>query len=552
MAEDRRLSGTSLTVDGSPLPVELYDLLTLVRVEESVQLPDSFTIRFDDPYFVLFDSGRFAIGTRVEIAFQAEGDLTTVTVGEVTAMAVEQAPGGRHEMVLTGMDASHRLARGPKSRSFQQMTIADIVSKVADEYGLDSDVVGTSEVQDYVLQASQTDYAFLAGLGRRIGYDLWVADETLHFAARPGAAAAPPMLRWGDNLHRFKVRLSSSEHCDEITVRGWDPIGKRTLIGRATEGDPGSTAAAGAQVGVQAGRGFGPVRRFAGHFPVTTQTAADALAGSLLLRSSGDELIARGEATGDPLLAAGAQVLVEGMGERLSGEYLLTSVEHVFGGGTPYVTRFVCGGKDPASLTDLIGGAAGAVGRGGGGWGGIVVGLVTNSDDGERLGRVRVKFPTLTDDDESTWARISCPGAGPDRGFQCIPEVGDEVLVAFEHGDTCRPVVLGGLWNQQDPPPDADAVSGGSVQARTWTSRVGHQVQLRDGPESEITLAMGDADSKLVLAMARSSLTGQRSLQLHGQDVEIRASTKLTLQAPSIEIIGDSQVKVSGGVIRLN
>jgi len=163
-----------------------------------------------------------------------------------------------------------------------------------------------------------------------------------------------------------------------------------------------------------------------------------------------------------------------------------------------------------------------------------------------------VKFPTLTDDDESTWARVATPGAGPQRGLQCVPEVGDEVLVGFELGDSRRPIVMGGLWNRTDAPPDGQAVVGGEVCVRLWKSRNGHRLELRDESDGSMTLAMGDAASALVLTKSTSTLAGEQALKLEGQDVEVRADRKLTLRAPQIEIAGDTEVKVTGGTVRLN
>ena len=88
---------------------------------------------------------------------------------------------------------------------------------------------------------------------------------------------------------------------------------------------------------------------------------------------------------------------------------------------------------------------------------------MTNNDDTDKLGRVKVKYPTLSDSDESTWARVATPGGGVQRGLQWIPEVGDEVLVGFELGDKTRPMILGGLWSRKDKPPHRVAMAQRSV-----------------------------------------------------------------------------------------
>jgi phage protein D len=239
---DRRLDGVVLKVDGRTLAnPELDKRLNLVRVEESVHLPDYFEVHFDDPDFKLFDgklpgAARFELGTRIEIALQAESDPVVVTAGEITAISVEPGPAGQ-ELVLTGFDLTHRFARGPKSRSFQRVTDTAIAMQIAKEYGLEPAVEDTGEEHDYVLQANETDYAFLRRRAGRIGFYFWISDGTLNFRRQPqGASMRPPPLVWKENLHWFTVRFASGEHCAEVQINGWDSLAKRPITGLATDG----------------------------------------------------------------------------------------------------------------------------------------------------------------------------------------------------------------------------------------------------------------------------------------------------------------------------
>ncbi|MFI0806412.1 VgrG-related protein [Streptomyces echinatus] len=550
MAEQRSLDSVVITVDGAPLTASLYPRITLVRVEESVHLPDAFTIRFEDAHFELFDEDRFRLGTRIEIAFRADGDAVMVTAGEVTAISVAPGVSGRHELVLTGLDLTHRLARGPKTRSFLRMSDADIATRIAGEYGLDADVDATDDTREYVLQAAETDYAFLRGLADRIGFDLWVSDRELHFKRRPSSRTSAPTLRWGENLLDFTVRCASAEHCDEVIVTAWDPVDKRTVTGRATDPDHGTDAPVATEMAEAARRTFGRVSRRAGHVPASSQAEADAFARSLLLRASGAEVVLRGEATGNPLIAAGAEITLDRVGRRLAGKYRVTSVEHDYGSGRPYTSRFVCGARDAAELADLLGGKG--PGAGGQPGGGLIVGVVTSNEDPEQLGRVRVKFPTLSTEDESAWARVAAPGAGPRRGVQWLPEADDEVLVGFEFGDRNRPFVLGGLWNRGETPPEAAPVQGGQVTQRLLASRKDHRLVLTDDPASSVELSLGDADCALTLEKSESSLAAEQKLTVSAQQIEITASRKLVLSAPQIEITAQSELKASGRPIRLN
>jgi phage baseplate assembly protein gpV len=287
---------------------------------------------------------------------------------------------------------------------------------------------------------------------------------------------------------------------------------------------------------------------------VADRGQADRVATSLLQRAAGSEVVLRGEIVGNPDLGAGSTVKIDGVGTRLAGSYRVTSVEHVYGAGKPYVTRFVSGGAEPADLAGLVGatggsGSFGAVARR---EPGLMVGVVTNNDDPEKLCRVKVRLSAISDQDETTWARLAAPGAGASRGLQWVPEVDDEVVVGFEGGDIARAVVLGALWNRNDSPPEAGAVSGGKVQKRLFVSRNDHRLVLTDDPDATIDLALKDAQCELHLNASESRLHGDTKLVVSASQIEITATTKLSLKAPQVEISADAALTMSGKPIRLN
>jgi uncharacterized protein involved in type VI secretion and phage assembly len=141
---------------------------------------------------------------------------------------------------------------------------------------------------------------------------------------------------------------------------------------------------------------------------------------------------------------------------RFSGTYTLSSTTHTYRAAGGYRTKIQISGRNSRDLVELLGGGGGNGGANGGGreWAkGLVVGIVTNVDDKEaKQGRVRVKFPELSDQEEGWWARIATMNAGKERGIFFRPEVDDEVVVGFEHGDITRPYVLGSVFNGVDVP----------------------------------------------------------------------------------------------------
>jgi uncharacterized protein involved in type VI secretion and phage assembly len=127
-------------------------------------------------------------------------------------------------------------------------------------------------------------------------------------------------------------------------------------------------------------------------------------------------------------------------------------------------------------LRDVGGGASG------GRIEGVLVGIVTNNHDPDGMGRVRVRFPVRESNDDSHWARIATLMAGKERGSFFLPEVGDEVLVAFEQGNAEHPYVIGALWNGQDVPPEPN--SDGKNNIRKIRSRSGHEILFNDDAEA--------------------------------------------------------------------
>jgi uncharacterized protein involved in type VI secretion and phage assembly len=189
---------------------------------------------------------------------------------------------------------------------------------------------------------------------------------------------------------------------------------------------------------------------------------------------------------------------------------------------------------------------------------GVVVGIVTQNDDKDKLGRVKVKFPWLSDNDESDWARITQLGAGPNAGAVFIPEVNDEVLVAFEHGDISRPFVIGGLYNGKDKPNLGDGLfNQGKVKRNGFVSRKGHKfVFFEDSGKSGIALITSDAKIKVSLNESNSEVhiecQGKVLIKSQG-DMNLESGGSLTLKGDGgVKVNSSGTVEVKGSQVKLN
>jgi uncharacterized protein involved in type VI secretion and phage assembly len=186
----------------------------------------------------------------------------------------------------------------------------------------------------------------------------------------------------------------------------------------------------------------------------------------------------------------------------------------------------------------------------------VVIATVTNNRDDKNQGRVKVKFPWLNDI-ESDWARLAAPGAGATRGIYWMPEVGDEVLVAFEHGDVTQAYVIGGLWNGQDAPPMGNSTvvnESGMVNQRVIQSRTGHVITLDDTESKQQVSIKTQAGHKVIL----DDTDGQEKITIvdksGNNSISIdTTSSKITITAEGdLELNALGDVKVSGNNISLN
>lgn len=194
---------------------------------------------------------------------------------------------------------------------------------------------------------------------------------------------------------------------------------------------------------------------------------------------------------------------------------------------------------------------------------GVVIGVVTNNQDPDGLGRVKVKFPWLSDQDESQWARIAAPMAGKERGLYFLPEVDDEALVAFEHGDVRFPFVIGALWNGVDKPPVDNG--DGKNNLRVIKSRSGHTIKLNDEDGKE-TIEIIDKSEKnsVVIDTAKNSITitsekditlsaAKGTIKLDAKKIEIKSSEESTIKAgKGMDVEASAAMKIKGQTVDIN
>ena len=194
---------------------------------------------------------------------------------------------------------------------------------------------------------------------------------------------------------------------------------------------------------------------------------------------------------------------------------------------------------------------------------GVVTAVVTNNKDPRGLGRVRVEYPWLGKDREGYWARIAAPMAGRDRGLYFLPEVDDEVLVAFEQGDVRFPYVIGALWNGKDAPPAKN--DDGKNNVRLIRSRSGHVIRLTDEEGKEkIEIIDKSGNNSITIETATNQVTiksekditlraPKGAIKLDAQKLEFKSSADAKIEAgASLDVKAAATMNIKGQVVNIN
>ena len=549
----------------------LYKILEEVVVDQNYFLPTEFTILLHDERGTIPNTFTYTdnvlmikLGESVKISFgHTTGSSISVTSntivdGEITS--IEPIYDGADVFLrIRGYDRGHRLTHGKATRTYGDgnpqgtgIGDSDIVQKIAKEAGLTAKVSATSLATvkyKYVMQYNQNDWDFLWARANMLGYQIYVEGKELHFCPASDARAKkdPSKLVFGGNLTRFEPRVAAMGQITKTEAYGWDSSQKKTVTSSTSASlslsgtsTVANTTPANAQMKTAYSSSAVDTIIESNAYASTTPQAK-AYADAAFSRASSSFIQAYGELDeGDPFLVAGSTVKIEGLGVRFSGKYYVTEARHVFRHGA-HRTSFSVTGSSPNTFRSLILGAEAdhTINR----MPGVVTGIVTSNVDPEKLGRVQVKYPWLPkasgSELSSCWARLAFVGGGADRGIVFLPEVNDEVLLAFENGNMSSPFVLGVLYNAKDKPPKGigELVDTGEkkVNERVIVSRSGHKIILDDtNGKEKITVQDKTGKNKIEIDSAKNEFKiiseGKLDLQAKG-DLTLTTDGKMTFKA---------------------
>ena len=418
---------------------------------------------------------------------------------------------GGYTAHLIAVSSSYLLDITAHKQYYAEKNLSDIASTVAGRSGLSIDVnASSSKALDYV-QYGETDFSFL----NRIvdDYRAWMRPKRGGVEIFDNFQSGSTVFwrREGD-LIEFSLRGRlvppgfSGSHYDHHAMMSntFTRISKTPVFFDAAQSLTGAVQSASQQLP----GAFEPQRARAMTLDdYQTQLQAESE------RSIGAAITGTGQSRNQKLMA-GNTLQIDGTLDG-RGTYGLVKVTHSWT-TQGYSNSFFCtpwkqyrNPRPPAART----------------WNGVVPARVVDHNDPKKMGRIRVQF-FWQDDGSTHWARATSPHAGPDRGFMFMPEVGDEVAVAFEDGDPERPVILGCLWNGVQKAPRNEFYGGDDIaenQVKRIVTKSGNRIQIVDQPQKEAVVIATPTASSITLAEKHDS-TGRTLIILSSKgDIVLNA-----------------------------
>jgi phage protein D/phage baseplate assembly protein gpV len=529
-------------VSGLTLAAELADQVMSLEVDTDLDLAGSFTLVLRNGDNTLLDSPLLDLGKTVEIHLGYGNDLTPAMLGEIAAIEPSFPADGPPTVTVSGYDKSYKMRRTqPPPTQYSFMNDSLIAARIALANGLVPVIDPTPSFELEQTIKVETDMAFLKTRARKYYFDVYVEWDRLHFQfPRPQLAAH--VLEWGRNLSSFRPRISDAGLAGLQVVRSYNQELAQSIYVAVLAADfdvdnlverLGSAALD--LLGTLAREGIL-------HQTVKSPLGAAELARSLLADLLEGMYEGSGSCIGLPDLAAGRYLQIAGVGRRFSGTYRARKVTHRID-DSGFTTSFSITQRSHSSLLGMLRKqlleepSPNKAEQ----FYGVIVGEVHDNNESLAdppevpIGRVRVKFPGLSDDFISDWAPCAATMAGPDTGFYALPEKGDQVLVAFEHGDLTQPYVIGSLWNVSSRPPATNV--DGANNLRVIKSRSGHVITFDDTTDAG-SLTVSDSSGSSIVLNARD---GSVTISARG-DLTIKAGGTIEFQA----VQGATTVTIDG------
>lgn len=540
------------------------------------------------------DPGEYTkfLGSNIALTIRPTGGIVDDSralefIGVITDVQIDNSIDGLNVVFIHAASPTITMDGAAKNAHYHDKSASDIIGAIVGNYPITiGNIEKTTAKYKFDTQYRESDFDYIMRLASGSGMFAYYTGRD--FNLTPANSEKSVELVWRENLGAFRVGLGTAPMEFKADVYNYEQkkiysqdsqsISEQAALSDISKISPEASK----KIYKNSGFSSSPKNvEDAKSLDKTLQNDRRRAMGSMV-RCTGQSIV--------PEIVTGSCVKIAGM-DKLDGQYWVKGVRHLFDDNGKYHNTFVCSPLDLAypeekkAEKDLDSGERTikaatsvesvkearkkpAIG--------VNVARVIDLKDPESLGRIKVSYPWL-DSEQTAWVRMMVPHAGKDRGWYVLPEIDDEVLVGYEHGNTDYPVVLGCLYNKENSPIQ-EAVSDDN-DIKMFMTRSGNKITFNDKDGAEqILISQKDGKNQIVLDISGPSITitTEGDVSIKGANINVEADQGITMKAggdiklagvnielkadgnikseaaANHDIAGNAQVNVKGGMINLN
>lgn len=280
--------------------------------------------------YLYFGRDVLEFGKKFSVTMGSGAGGGQVFAGQITALEAEYPQGGGAQIIVLAEDRLQRLRMQRRTRTFEDVSDEDIVRQIAQEHSLQPDLSLSGPTHRAVVQANQSDLAFIRERARSVGAEVWVEGDRLRVKPRSERSGQAVELRYGANLLSFVVRADLAHQCTEVGVTGWDVQAKEAIDEMAGETAISSELDGGVSGSAVLSKALAERRERVTAAAAATTAQARAWAEALYRERARRFVTGSGLADGDARLRVGARIKLSGLGSLFDGQYVIVQVRHTY------------------------------------------------------------------------------------------------------------------------------------------------------------------------------------------------------------------------------
>ena len=476
---------------------------------------------------------------------------TPIFVGVVTNVQLHREGSDFGCIIVSGYSATYRMETAHSCFSWNDRTIGDVVKKLCEQAKVQLELnPAFKETKDFICQYEESDFDFIRRLAHQ--YQEWMYfDGTKLIFGKPRKLADPIRLEYGTTLSSLDIGLQTLARSEQVF--SYHSGADREMQRMTPDLAYGHDKLAGEAFRASLGMFSKPARQHA--LPrISNETELVNYMGRKQAAETAETHYITAESQ-VPTLRVGSVISlyssflerVGNLSEESLGNFIIIEITHEVSQGSYYKNRFKA---IPATIKALPSPKVRMP------LAETQMATVLSNADPEGKGRVRVRMNWQTDGMQTGWVRVMTPDAGSssdvksNRGFVFIPEVGDQVLLGFRHGDPARPYVMGSLFN--------GTTGGGGLEGnhmKSLTTRSGHTIKLNDSLSS-LGITIKDikgnsihidsvGDDIIINAKRNITINAGETFTVNAREMEVNIDRDI------IEKIGKNKISTIGNKISL-